>query len=102
MLAITSTANAVRSAQLWRASSKVLAAERAVLATTPNATDYLAALEMEHAQRAPRDVRLLDALSRLIRGDGGCAKGVLTEAMFKHLHKHFKRRAAAKRAPTHR
>lgn len=87
---------------LTAAERKVLAAERAALASTPNATDYLAALVMAHAQREPGDSRLPEALSRLIRGDGGCAKGPLTKAMFQHLHKHFKRSAAAKRTPTHR
>ncbi|NHZ80012.1 hypothetical protein F2P44_12100 [Massilia sp. CCM 8695] len=79
-----------------------LRAERATLAALPSGTDYLAGLVMEHATREPRDARLPQALSMLIRAHGGDARGQYTAPMFKHLHKYFTRNEWAKRTPTHR
>ncbi|ATQ75216.1 hypothetical protein CR152_12330 [Massilia violaceinigra] len=79
-----------------------LRAERATLAALPSGTDYLAGLVMEHATREPRDARLPQALSMLIRAHGGDARGQYTAPMFKHLHAHFARHEWAKRTPTHR
>ncbi|CUI09677.1 hypothetical protein BN2497_14131 [Janthinobacterium sp. CG23_2] len=87
---------------LTAGAAATLRAERATLAALPSGTDYLAGLVMEHAAREPRDARLPQALSMLIRAHGGDARGQYTVPMFKHLHKYFARNEWAKRTPTHR
>lgn len=79
-----------------------LTAERIALRGASNGADFLAPLVMDYARAHPTDPRLPDALANLIHAAGGCTRGDLTAAMFRHLHKYFPRSAPARRTRSHR